>query len=81
MTRRFWKVGVNDEIWVATTVDVRLGLRMNDDLISPTIVGGGETWLVHVLIFSRANLDSISLWVVVICWDLRNRFGSLLINC
>ena len=65
VTGMFWKVGVNDEIWVAITVDVGSRLRMNDDLISPTTVGG-DTWSVYGVRICRTELDSTSLWVVVI---------------
>ena len=61
-------------------MDVGSGLRMYDDLISPMTDGGDETWLVCGMRFCRANLDSTSLWVVVIYWALRNRVGRLLID-
>ena len=65
LTGRFWKVVVNDEMWVATTVDVKLGLRMYDDLISPMTDGGDEVCEMRLF---WVDLDLISLWVVVICW-------------
>ena len=72
---------MNDEIWVATTLEVLSGFRMYKDLISPTTFSGGETWLVCEVRIFRVELDSMSLWVVLIFWALRNRFGNLLINC
>ena len=72
---------MNDEIWVATTSDVLSGFWMNKDLISPTTFGNDETWLVCEVRLCREELDSMSLWVVLICCALRNRFGNLLINC
>ena len=72
---------MNDEIWDATTMVVLLGFRMYADLISHTTFGGGETWSVCRVRLCQAELNSVSLCVVLICWALRNRFGSLLINC
>ena len=72
---------MNDEIWVATTVDVLSGFQMNEDLISPTTFGCGETWSVCGMRFHRVELDSMSLCMELICWELQNRFGRLLINC
>ena len=68
-------------MWVATTVDVGLGLRMYDDLISPMTDGGDETWSIFGMRICRVDLDSTTLWAVLICWDLRNIFDKLLINC
>ena len=51
---------------------------MYDDLISPMTDGGDEVCGMRLC---QADLDSTSLWVVLIYWDLRNRFGKLLINC
>ena len=67
-------------MWAVTMVDVGSGLRMYDDLISTITDGGDETCLVRGVLLCREELDSTSLWVVVIYWDLRNRFGRLLIN-
>ena len=78
MDEWFWNVGVNDEMWVATTVDVGSGLRMYDDLISSMIDGGDE---VCGIMLCRVELYLTIFWVVLICWALRNRFGKLLINC
>ena len=72
---------MNDEIWVATTSDVLLGFQMNEDLISLATFGDGETWSVFGLRLRRAELDSMSLCVVLICWALWNSCGRLLINC
>ena len=63
------------------TVDVRSGVRVYDDLISPITNGGDETWLVCGMRLCQEELDSTSLWVVLIYWALRNRFGKSLINC
>ena len=49
--------------------------------MAPTNFGGGEAWVVCEARFYRAEVESTSLWVVEICWDLRNKSGSLLINC
>ena len=65
---------MNDDIWAATTVAILSGFWMYE--VSPTSFGG-ETWLR----LGQAELNSMSLWVVLICWALRNKFGSLLINC
>ena len=81
LTRWFWKVGIMDEIWVVTTVVVGLGLRMYDDLMIPITYGGDEPWSDRGMRFCWEDLDLTSLWVVLIYWDLRNRFGKLLINC
>ena len=70
-----------DEIWVATTMVVGSGLRMYDDLMIPITDGGDEPWLDHGMRFFREYLDLTSLWVALIYWALRNRFGKLLINC
>ena len=40
---------------------------MYDDLISPITDGGDETWSVHGVRLCREELESTSLWVVVIC--------------
>ena len=50
---------------------------MYDDLISPTTDGGDE---VCGIIVCRVELYLTILWVVLICWALRNRFGKSLIN-
>ena len=67
---------MNDEMWVAIMVDVRSGLRMYNDLMIPITDGGDETWVVCGMSLFRLELDSTSLWMVLICWDLRNRFGK-----
>ena len=72
---------MNDEIWAATTADVLSGFRMNEDLISTMTFGCGETWLVCGERIPREELNSMSLWVVLIYWALRNSCGNLLINC
>ena len=78
---RFWNVGVNDEVWVATMVDVGSRLRTYDDLMIPMTDGGDETWVICGVSLCWVDLDSTSLWVVLICWDLGKRFGKSLINC
>ena len=54
---RFWNVGVNDEVWVATTVDVGSRLRTYDDLMIPMTDGGDETWVIFGVRLCRAELD------------------------
>ena len=63
---------------MVTTADVRSGLRVYDDLISPMTDGGDEVCGMRIC---QQDFDSTSFWVVFIYWDLRNRFGRLLINC
>ena len=72
---------MNDEMWVAAMVDIRSGLRTYDDLMIPMTDGGDETWVIYRMSLCQAELDSTSLWVVLICWASRNRFGKSLINC
>ena len=81
LSSRFWNDGVNDEVWVTTMVDVGSGLQMYDDLMIPITDGGDETWVVCGMRLCRAEFDSTILWVVLISWDLRNRFVKSLINC
>ena len=59
----------------------RIGLQMYDDLMIPITDGGDGTWALCGMSLCREELDSTSLWVVLICWDLRNSFGKSLINC
>ena len=51
---------------------------MYDDLISPMTDGGDE---VCGIMLCQVELYLTILWVVLICWALRNRFGKSLINC
>ena len=62
--------GVKDEVHDMTTWDDLLGFLRNEDLRIPTTLGSGDTccgvvgcW-VRVL---RAEIDSISVYVVLIC--------------
>ena len=78
---QFWNFGVNDEVWVVTMVDAGSGFRTYDYLMIPMTDGGDETWVICGVILCQVELDSTSLWVVLICCALSNRFGNSLINC
>ena len=72
---------MNYEIWAATIANVLSGFQMNEDLISTMTFGCGETWSVCGVRLRRVEINSMSLCMVLIYWELRNIFGSLLINC
>ena len=49
---------------------------MYNDFMIPVTDGGDDPWSGRGMRFCQEELDSTSLWVVLICWDFMNRFGK-----